>query len=1125
MEEFNPASFTGFGLDGILASLDLPSSSSLGNQLGLTGLDEYTTNRVFSGFAADGAIGVGEGDDYEDEVDRELEKEEDGGMVKRELGSPQVVDHDMQEPFDHTIFDSPVGGELHDELFGPEPPKKKRKRVKDNVPAKPKDVHELFPSFEPGKVLNFSDLFKGRVIKKPRTRYKPLNVEPVAPREKESTRPQTLPALIGDAKKQVQKGHDVELERVIDPDADLRRILQARTSAVIRANSKGKENENNQLSVTPIFIPLDDRSYDLVLLSDWERNIMYEPPSAPEPYGPPSATSSLELSKPTNKYIDSEDWLQTIIWDNRRPPVKDFRLLEFDEDLLQKDQPPPPPSAMKSTESAKPRKRVRMESSNPKDKFNLSNDRYYEVSKDRQRVRQTFGQLIVEHAYPAQKLQLPFYKTRLSKQEARSWHRPPLQFPLNVELHFNKVRSAKKKKDKAGRKITRGDLTEGLRTTGDLSLRDTSTFVLWEYSEEYPPVLSNFGMGSVLVNYYRKRDEKDEHVPKLDIGEPFILEPADESPFMKLGSVYPGQTVPALYNNLVRAPLFRHKPASTEFLVVRSTTRGETKYYIREIKNVFVVGQTYPVTEVPGPHSRKITNTIKSRLQVIAYKMIAKSKGERLKINRLMRYFPDQNELQMRQRLKPFIKEFMEFHRRGPHQGFWRLKTGIPVPSDADLLKLVLPENVVLSESMQVGQRHLLDAGYGKAADGGVDDKETDETNLSTEQRLAPWITTKNFLNATQGKAMLKLHGEGDPTGRGEAFSFIRVSMKEIFVKAGEDPVAKAAEAAARPKSQHRYNVHEQQQTYRAEVDRIWNAQFKSLSNKVPPELTDDEEDEQAPQQRQGSTKPKEGSPMFASSPMPGGMSTRPQSRAASVVGDGASIDGRGNDPAANRVLRIRRLIDGVWRMEIVRDPRVIPAYLDKRRELEEDLIEPEDHIATGNKEVDERALAKLREKIARAKKNQERRIQRKNAQAVKTGGVPLNIGNQPLKSDTSRKCGNCGQVGHMKTNRKCPRWHEFNSDGATGGANIGSPAPPLGGSPPPPSASAMSPGGSGVNLGLPRESYFASSRHPSYAAVPSPLATSPPLSAMDDAFGGAGGASPAPSNSGPKIKLKIGKS
>ena len=86
--------------------------------------------------------------------------------------------------------------------------------------------------------------------------------------------------------------------------------------------------------------------------------------------------------------------------------------------------------------------------------------------------------------------------------------------------------------------------------------------------------------------------------------------------------------------------------------IFRNTVKGETKYFLREIRHLFVVGQTYPVTEVPGPHSRKITNTIKYRLQIIAFKLLKKSPGERLKISRLMKYFPDQNELQMRQRLK-----------------------------------------------------------------------------------------------------------------------------------------------------------------------------------------------------------------------------------------------------------------------------------------------------------------------------------------------------------------------------------------------------------------------------------------------------------------------------------------
>jgi len=48
------------------------------------------------------------------------------------------------------------------------------------------------------------------------------------------------------------------------------------------------------------------------------------------------------------------------------------------------------------------------------------------------------------------------------------------------------VRSAKKKKDKTGRRLGRGsNVGENLRRTGDLSLRDTSNFVLWEFSVSF----------------------------------------------------------------------------------------------------------------------------------------------------------------------------------------------------------------------------------------------------------------------------------------------------------------------------------------------------------------------------------------------------------------------------------------------------------------------------------------------------------------------------------------------------------------------------------------------------------------------------------------------------------------
>ncbi|KZT74933.1 atypical/TAF1 protein kinase [Daedalea quercina L-15889] len=1059
------STLTGFSLNNVLSGLDLPTGPGLSNQLGISGAAGFTANQIYSeNWDNDPeAVGPGEGEDWEDEVDRELEAEgsDHGGQVKMEAESPQQVG-----------------------------PKEKRKKVVRRLVERPKTVYERFPTFEKNKVLNFTELFKGRTTHRSRISKRPFQVEAVYPRKKETPRGY-LAAVVGDTERQVESKRVEEVVSSGNIEVDLRKALQERFQVD-----------------TSISLPLDDRSFDLVLLSNWEEQIVYEPDAdaAPIPLAePPSA-----LTAPQNKVLESGAWTQSIIW-SPRAPFRDFTQLELhDEDIITEERPP-------AQDVARPRKRLRTDNQ-PKDRFNLSNDQYYEASKEggRHRVRQTFGQLVVEHAYPAQKLQLPFYKTRLSKQEARSFHRPALQFPSNVEIHFAKVRTAKKKKDKAGRKVGKGgNVGEGLHRTGDLSLRDTSNFVLWEYSEEHPPIVPNFGMGSILVNYYRKKSEKDEHVPKLDLGEPIVIEPQDESPFMKFGYVYPGQTVPAIYNNLIRAPLFRHKPYSTDFLVIRSTCKNETKYFIREIKNLFVVGQTYPVTEVPGPHSRKITNTIKHRLQIIAFKLLAKSSEERLKISRLMKYFPDQNELQMRQRLK----EFMEYHRRGPHQGFWRLKGTWTIPSDTDMLKMVTPEQVVLSESMQVGQRHLQDAGY--SFNGEV--AEDDEGNLSVEQQLAPWITTKNFLFATQAKAMLRLHGEGDPTGRGEAFSFIRVSMKDIFVKAGEDYEQKLAEAENRPKSAHRYNVAEQQQIYKSEIERIWKAQFDSLSRKDEPQLT--EEDERRAEARadvkteaKSQRKPSgthdgftpAGSPVaHRGTPIP---SSPTFSRGSSLVREREMSLG---PDSQRRVLRIRRLVDGEWKTEIIRDNAVISAYVKRRQALEEEATTADALAPTGDAEKDRRARKRLEEEIARMKKNQERRLHRKNAKIVKEGGTPMQL-NRPLKPDTTRRCGHCGQMGHMKTNRKCPRWAEFNS---------GNPPLPTPAATSPSAASPSASGGFGFpssSEGLFSPGASGSLRPPNASSGlgghgPSPLATSPPVIAMDE--------DDETPSSGPKLKLTLKKS
>lgn len=145
-------------------------------------------------------------------------------------------------------------------------------------------------------------------------------------------------------------------------------------------------------------ISLDDRSFDLVLLSNWEDQIIYEPDYDNEL---PQPQKQEMLTTPVNQLLESGAWTQSIIWD-AETPFRDFTQLELDqeEDATTEER----------QVEVRPRKKARVDSGQPRDKYNLSNDHYYEVSKDglRHRVRQTFGQLVVQHAYPAQKLQLPF---------------------------------------------------------------------------------------------------------------------------------------------------------------------------------------------------------------------------------------------------------------------------------------------------------------------------------------------------------------------------------------------------------------------------------------------------------------------------------------------------------------------------------------------------------------------------------------------------------------------------------------------------------------------------------------------------------------------------------------------
>lgn len=582
-------------------------------------------------------------------------------------------------------------------------------------------------------------------------------------------------------------------------------------------------------------------------------------------------------------------------------------------------------------------------------RFNLSNDEAYELLKEnhQSKVRATLGNISVEHSMPATKLQWPYYTVKL-RGTTDEYHRPRFRTKkfTGAAIRFDKPLHHK-------RKLMKGKAQEVFKASKDLSITDNGTAVLFEYCEPRPRVLNGFGMGNKLINYYRRKDVNDEdQLEKRELGEYRTLLPEDRSPFSLFGTVDPGETVPTLHNEMYRAPVFKHTPRSTDFLMVRSTTGVEgSKWYLHKIDYLHAVGQTFPSVEVPGPHSRKVTNASKNRMKMLAFRMIRHNRNSNAQLSDITRHIADSTDTQNRQKLK----EFLQYDRESVEKGMWRLKPGEILPDESTVRAMIKPEEVCLLEAMQLGMKELEDAGYDprnanidedatQNQAGDDDDEDLDEDGSKVVKnakkpgeakeetladKMAPWKTTKAFIDACAQKAMLQLHGEGDPTGHGLGFSFIRTSMKGGYIEAVQGPLATSADAMEREKRAnggHAYNVKKQQAMYEEGIREIWEKQKSTLSD---PQEHDDKdvaviEDEDDRFNVQSAATPAQ-------------------------FDDGTSqISGlTSSSRHQKRAIRISReitLSDGSTqtRTEVVHDPVVISQYMKRRTEAE---IEAKEYV------------------------------------------------------------------------------------------------------------------------------------------------------------------------------------
>jgi transcription initiation factor TFIID subunit 1, fungi type len=548
-------------------------------------------------------------------------------------------------------------------------------------------------------------------------------------------------------------------------------------------------------------------------------------------------------------------------------------------------------------------------------RFKISNDAEYDLLKQNHhsKIRGQLTTLTIEHSMVATRLQYPYYPVRLSLQQSRNFHRKKLAFKFPIG--FKPLSKVKRKHQK------QKTIPELYSTTKDLSMADNSSTILLEYSEEHPLMMSLTGMGNKVINYYRKKTPDDTFRPKLDIGEISTLLPEDKSPFHIFGHIDPGETMTALYNSMYRAPIFQQNPNTGDFLVLRETTgiNGEW-HYIRNLENVYVVGQELPSVTIPGTHSRMVTTASKNRLKAISFRVARKRKHKRIRVEDVTKHFPDTTDMQNRQKMK----EFMRFSKEAKE---WEMPPGHEMPSESTIQTFIRPEDICLLESMQVGSQYLQDAGY--ADNDNEDDDGRENDGDSIEQQLAPWRTTKNFMQATQGKAMLKLFGEGDPSGRGEAFSFIKTSMKGGFRPIGGS--AMDAMALKKELGGHSYNVARQQKSYEESIRGIWDKQKASLSSAIEPTDLDQDGDVDGQEYRESRN--------VRATPT-SGTQTPSVARRARDDDTATSFSRRSLGSQTQRILKISRTIkmaDGTEEEQtfLESDPAVIKQYL-KFKELEE---------------------------------------------------------------------------------------------------------------------------------------------------------------------------------------------
>ena len=426
------------------------------------------------------------------------------------------------------------------------------------------------------------------------------------------------------------------------------------------------------------------------------------------------------------------------------------------------------------------------------------------------------------------------------------------------------------------------------------------------------------------------------------------------------------------------------------------------------------------------------------------------------------------------------MKLCADFKRTGMDFNWWVLRSDFRLPSEEELRTMVTPEQCCAHFSMMAASQRLKDAGYGDKFFLNAQEDDDEDGPMDDEEKLAPWNTTRAYIQAMDNKCLLQLTWPDDPTGCTKGLLYVRVPHKPTANKEEQEAQpkvvvngtnadlrklslskatailrkhglpdeeikklsrwevidavrtvstekAKAGEKGMIFSRGNRYSTAELLERYKEECQRLFDLQNKVMASDAELSTDEDESSDEDQSELEEMGKNVEDILTLGKTVDEIDYEREEQERLQmkkTFMGDGSASkeapEQKDVQPElTGRVLMIYRTFEDAQgkryvRQELVRNPEIIDVYLRIRTTKGKEVIKQFTAPDEQEKVEMRRNKKRIQEQLRRLTRNKEKEKQGTSSQPRKN----------KMKQDVKLKCGACGQVGHMRTNKGCPQFH-----------------------------------------------------------------------------------------------------